>query len=158
MAAEEQHLSIIVSVCEERSEEISDDLSWSTLRIRPYVASLLPLPTPFLTTPLYKPSIATCFARRSWSGEEYGLLGSTGWAELNFPSIEKAAAYLNVDTVVSGEKLSVSATPALATVWEGVMADVGPSIAFGNGPHGVVLDANVNAPLYADDAIGTLGR
>ena len=93
----------------------------------------------------------------SWSGEEYGLLGSTGWAELNFPEIKAASAYLNVDTVVSGETLTVSATPALATVWEGVMADVGPSIAFANGPHGEVLDANVNAPLYADDAISTLG-
>jgi N-acetylated-alpha-linked acidic dipeptidase len=38
----------------------------------------------------------------SWSGEEYGLLGSTGWAELNAPLIHRALAYLNCDTVVSG--------------------------------------------------------
>ena len=64
----------------------------------------------------------------SWSGEDYGLLGSTGWAELNFPEISRASSYLNVDTVVSGEYLSVSATPALATVWEDVMEDLGPEL------------------------------
>ena len=38
----------------------------------------------------------------SWSGEEFGLLGSTGWAELNFDLIKRASVYLNVDTVTSG--------------------------------------------------------
>ncbi|GMI13953.1 hypothetical protein TrLO_g7627 [Triparma laevis f. longispina] len=93
----------------------------------------------------------------SWSGEEYGLLGSTGWAELNFEEISNASAYINVDTVVSGDELTVSATPALATLWEGVMADLDGHVAFKNGPSGNVLDANVNAPINADDAIGTLG-
>jgi N-acetylated-alpha-linked acidic dipeptidase len=43
----------------------------------------------------------------SWSGEEYGLLGSTGWAELEQDKIKNAVAYLNADTIVSGDLLSV---------------------------------------------------
>ncbi|GMH90745.1 hypothetical protein TrVE_jg5999 [Triparma verrucosa] len=93
----------------------------------------------------------------SWSGEEYGLLGSTGWAELNFDAISSASAYINVDTVVSGDELTASATPALTSLWEGVMADLDGHVLFKNGPSGNVLDANVNAPINADDAIGTLG-
>lgn len=84
----------------------------------------------------------------SWSGEEYGLLGSTGWAELNLDKIQRAVAYLNVDTVVSGDLLSVALTPSLATVWEHVLDDLSSSaehsMSFPNGPIGEVCDANTN--------------
>jgi len=84
----------------------------------------------------------------SWSGEEYGLLGSTGWAELNEEKIKRAAVYLNVDTVVSGDLLSVALTPSLATVWENVLDDLSASAEhytpFANGPLGKVIDGNTN--------------
>ncbi len=71
----------------------------------------------------------------SWSGEEYGLLGSTGWAELNMmvpkregkesnSLLQRSLAYLNTDTVVSGDHLEVSASPALFSLWEGVISDL----------------------------------
>lgn len=60
----------------------------------------------------------------SWSGEEYGLLGSTGWGELNAQQLTRSAAYLNVDTAVSGDLLSVSATPALSTLWKDALDDL----------------------------------
>lgn len=83
----------------------------------------------------------------SWSGEEYGLLGSTGWAELNSELLERAAVYLNVDTVVSGDTLSVAATPSLSTVWKRVLGDLHDSPyshAFANEPLGQIVDANTN--------------
>ena len=84
----------------------------------------------------------------SWSGEEYGLLGSTGWAELNSGHLERAAAYLNVDTVVSGDLLSSAATPSLATVWNTVLDDLQASsrhsVPFGNAPRGDLVDSNTN--------------
>lgn len=49
----------------------------------------------------------------SWSGEEYGLLGSTAWAELNEELVTKAVAYLNVDAAVSGNMLSAGGSYAL---------------------------------------------
>lgn len=100
----------------------------------------------------------------SWSGEEYGLLGSTGWAELNMAQVEggnnnsnsnsnknnnansihssqedgdetsfssatasllqRSLAYLNTDTVVSGDHLNVAASPTLVSVWEQVVSDL----------------------------------
>jgi N-acetylated-alpha-linked acidic dipeptidase len=84
----------------------------------------------------------------SWSGEEYGLLGSTGFAELNQDIIKRAAAYLNVDTVVSGDILSVALTPSLATVWEMVLDDLNASdkhkTSFANAPLGEIVDGNTN--------------
>ena len=70
----------------------------------------------------------------SWSGEEYGLLGSTGWAELNMMGIgnnnenstllKRSLAYLNTDTAVSGDHLKVSASPSLIPLWESVIEDL----------------------------------
>lgn len=77
----------------------------------------------------------------SWSGEEYGLLGSTGWAELNMMEVPQASssndtannrnawlrrslAYLNADTVVSGDHLQVSASPSLFSLWESTISDL----------------------------------
>jgi hypothetical protein len=50
----------------------------------------------------------------SWSGEEYGLLGSTTYAEMNPEIVNATAAYLNVDAGVAGNvSLTVSATHSL---------------------------------------------
>ena len=52
----------------------------------------------------------------SWSGEEYGLLGSTAFAEMheNDYVVKDAIAYLNVDIAVGGNKrLEASATHSL---------------------------------------------
>lgn len=83
----------------------------------------------------------------SWSGEEYGLLGSTGWGELNADKIERAIAYFNLDTAVSGDSLEVALTPSLSNLWEQVLDDLhvsGHALPFKNGPHGHILDTNTN--------------
>ncbi|HYW74508.1 MAG TPA: M28 family metallopeptidase [Pyrinomonadaceae bacterium] len=50
----------------------------------------------------------------SWDGEEYGLIGSTEWAEENAAELQqKAVAYLNVDVAVNGPNYSASAVPSL---------------------------------------------
>lgn len=50
----------------------------------------------------------------SWDGEEYGLIGSTEWAEEHAAELkEKAVAYLNMDAAVSGADFSASAVPSL---------------------------------------------
>ncbi|KAG6610018.1 Glutamate carboxypeptidase [Phytophthora cinnamomi] len=50
----------------------------------------------------------------SWDGEEYGLLGSTEYAEENAELFKKqAVAYLNVDSMM-GSLVSASASPAIA--------------------------------------------
>src|SRR5215831_1387548 len=51
----------------------------------------------------------------SWDGEEYGLIGSTEWAEENAAELQqKAVAYLNVDVAVNGPNYSASAVPSLS--------------------------------------------
>ena len=114
----------------------------------------------------------------SWSGEEYGLLGSTGWAELNEPLIKRAVAYLNSDTTVSGDHLSVASSPSLISLWKQVMDDLNnrtgiinnntneendrrnvrnnkrrhttTAIKFANPPYGDVLDANTGWEVPMD--------
>jgi N-acetylated-alpha-linked acidic dipeptidase len=50
----------------------------------------------------------------SWDAEEYGLVGSTEWAEANAADLQKnAVAYLNCDVAVNGSELGMSGTPAL---------------------------------------------
>ncbi len=61
----------------------------------------------------------------SWDGEEYGLLGSTEWAEANDAMLSRdAVAYLNVDVAVSGDNLRVNGSHALETLVSEVMRDV----------------------------------
>jgi len=70
----------------------------------------------------------------SWSGEEYGLLGSTAWGEIHGDSdsgqlstdglLSRALAYLNVDTGVSGHHFHGSGTPSLGRVLAGVLGQV----------------------------------
>ena len=50
----------------------------------------------------------------SWDAEEYGLVGSTEWADQYGPEItEKAVLMLNVDVAVSGPDLDVDGVPSL---------------------------------------------
>jgi len=66
-------------------------------------------------------SIVLC----SWDGEEYGLLGSTEYAEGAAQALAtKAAAYINVDVAVAGRNFRVNGSQALADVIQEAMADV----------------------------------
>ncbi|GBG25629.1 Transferrin receptor protein 2 [Hondaea fermentalgiana] len=50
----------------------------------------------------------------SWSGEEFGLLGSTGWGEANAGGLlKRAALYINTDVGVSGDTFYASASPSV---------------------------------------------
>lgn len=61
----------------------------------------------------------------SWDGEEYGLLGSTEWAEDNAAELkEKAVAYLNVDSAVSGANFGASSVPSMWKLIRGATRDV----------------------------------
>jgi N-acetylated-alpha-linked acidic dipeptidase len=61
----------------------------------------------------------------SWDAEEYGLIGSTEWAEDNADELrEKAVAYLNVDVAVSGGSFGASSVPSLWKVLRDVTRDV----------------------------------
>ncbi|KAG7344538.1 transferrin receptor-like dimerization domain containing protein [Nitzschia inconspicua] len=115
----------------------------------------------------------------SWSGEEYGLLGSTGWAELHPFLLKRALVYLNTDTVVSGDHLSVSASPSLISLWKQVLGDLTTTsssssdhmerrqlqhkLHFANPPYGEIRDANTNWEMQKtrggedDWKIGVLG-
>ena len=61
----------------------------------------------------------------SWDGEEYGLIGSTEFAEEHAADLrEKAVAYLNVDTAVAGGNFGAAAVPSLWRVLRDVTRDV----------------------------------
>lgn len=61
----------------------------------------------------------------SWDAEEYGLIGSTEWAEENASDLrEKAVAYLNVDVAVAGGNFGASSVPSLWRVLRDVTRDV----------------------------------
>ena len=84
----------------------------------------------------------------SWSGEEYGLLGSTGWGELHghTSAIQRALVYLNSDTTVSGDRLRASASPSLIPLWKDVLNDLENEsiLQFANPPYGDIIDANTD--------------
>jgi N-acetylated-alpha-linked acidic dipeptidase len=66
-------------------------------------------------------SIVLC----SWDGEEYGLLGSTEWAEENATELkQKAVAYLNVDAAVSGANFGASSVPSMWKLLRAATRDV----------------------------------
>lgn len=55
-------------------------------------------------------SILVC----AWDAEEFGLIGSTEWVEQQVAELQqKAVAYVNVDSAVSGDRFGASATPSL---------------------------------------------
>lgn len=61
----------------------------------------------------------------SWDGEEYGLLGSTEWVEENAAELkEKAVAYLNVDSAVSGGNFGASSVPSMWKLIRAATRDV----------------------------------
>lgn len=61
----------------------------------------------------------------SWDGEEYGLLGSTEWAEANAAALgAQAVAYVNIDGAVSGKDIRVSGTHALRDMLVEAMGEV----------------------------------
>jgi N-acetylated-alpha-linked acidic dipeptidase len=49
----------------------------------------------------------------SWDAEEWGLIGSTEWAEDNAKPLAHAVAYFNTDVGVSGPNFEASAVPSL---------------------------------------------
>jgi N-acetylated-alpha-linked acidic dipeptidase len=49
----------------------------------------------------------------SWDAEEYGLIGSTEWAEQNEKNLANAPAYFNMDVGVAGPNFGASAVPSL---------------------------------------------
>jgi N-acetylated-alpha-linked acidic dipeptidase len=60
----------------------------------------------------WKPRRTLVYA--SWDGEEYGLVGSTEWAEDHARELgEKAVLMLNVDSAVGGPDLDLGGVPAL---------------------------------------------
>ena len=61
----------------------------------------------------------------SWDAEEYGLIGSTEWAEeLATELKEKAVAYLNLDAAVSGAHFGASSVPSLWKLMRAATRDV----------------------------------
>lgn len=61
----------------------------------------------------------------SWDAEEYGLIGSTEWAEDYADDLrEKAVAYLNLDAAVSGPHFGASSVPSLWKLMRATTRDV----------------------------------
>jgi N-acetylated-alpha-linked acidic dipeptidase len=61
----------------------------------------------------------------SWDAEEYGLVGSTEWAEEHAADLQKnAVAYINCDSAATGPNLNMSGTPSLLAVAMGAARDV----------------------------------
>ncbi len=61
----------------------------------------------------------------SWDAEEYGLIGSTEWAEENAVELKsKAVAYLNIDVGVSGPHFGASSVPSLWRLIHEVTRDI----------------------------------
>jgi N-acetylated-alpha-linked acidic dipeptidase len=72
----------------------------------------------------------------SWDGEEFGLLGSTEWAEDNAKKLqEHAVAYLNVDVGVCGPHFGAASVPSLGRLIREVTS--------------VVTDPKSSQPLYS---------
>lgn len=61
----------------------------------------------------------------SWDAEEYGLIGSTEWAEEMADDLRtKAVAYLNLDAAVSGANFAASSVPSLWKLMRGATRDI----------------------------------
>jgi N-acetylated-alpha-linked acidic dipeptidase len=61
----------------------------------------------------------------SWDAEEYGLVGSTEWAEEFADDLrEKAVAYLNLDAAVSGPHFGASSVPSLWKLLRATTRDI----------------------------------
>jgi N-acetylated-alpha-linked acidic dipeptidase len=95
----------------------------------------------------------------SWDAEEFGLMGSTEWAEAHAATLERnAVAYLNVDVGVCGRQFGAAAVPSLSSLIREVASEVtdpasGRSVldawsAEGRGAHPRVTQAD--AGMYRD--------
>lgn len=63
----------------------------------------------------YRPKRTIVFL--TWDAEEWGILGSTEWVEVNADRLrESAVAYLNQDSPVSGDRFGASAAPEIRRV------------------------------------------
>lgn len=60
----------------------------------------------------------------SWDAEEYGLVGSTEWAEDHAKELSGAVAYLNLDASVTGSALDVNGVPSLRDVVRDAAGDI----------------------------------
>ncbi len=61
----------------------------------------------------------------SWDAEEYGLVGSTEWAEQHAANLQKnAVAYINCDVAVTGPNLGLNGVPSLLAVAQQAARDV----------------------------------
>ncbi len=61
----------------------------------------------------WRPSRSILLA--SWDAEEYGIVGSTEWAEEYAHSLSKQTiAYINTDTGASGRQFRAQASPSLS--------------------------------------------
>lgn len=61
----------------------------------------------------------------SWDGEEFGLIGSTEWAEDHAAFLQKnVVAYLNIDVGVTGTHFGANAVPSLRQLARDVARDV----------------------------------
>lgn len=61
----------------------------------------------------------------SWDAEEYGLVGSTEWVEDHAAELsQKAVAYINLDSSVTGPALDAGGIPSLRDLFMGAAADV----------------------------------
>lgn len=61
----------------------------------------------------------------SWDAEEYGLVGSTEWAEEHAAELQRnAVAYLNCDVAVTGPNLGLGGVPSLRDVARAAAGDV----------------------------------
>jgi N-acetylated-alpha-linked acidic dipeptidase len=71
----------------------------------------------------WRPRRAILFC--SWDAEEYGLVGSTEWGEEHAAELQqKAVAYINVDSGVTGMEFAASGVPSLRDIVRQVIAEI----------------------------------
>jgi N-acetylated-alpha-linked acidic dipeptidase len=89
----------------------------------------------------------------SWDAEEFGILGSTEWAEDLADELQaKAVAYLNVDIAATGSSFGASAVPSLKRLLREVTQDVIDPATLGS-----IHDAWASRQDEDEPQIGSLG-
>ncbi|AAW40887.2 protein-vacuolar targeting-related protein, putative [Cryptococcus deneoformans JEC21] len=91
----------------------------------------------------------------SWDAEEYGLIGSTEWAEDFGDWLQtNAAAYLNMDSSASGSNFHASASPSLALLVRSAAEEVESS----SSPSKSVFDTRFDAGNWEQFNMEKLGN